>query len=124
MERQHTTNLWKPLKMLPSHITEVTIRSTLYHCLRQLDPPLMPQRLLSEQANEYSNFAACFIRTYLASVVISTLLHHCWPLASFYNWLPSYKCISCLSYSKGCKTHHILSCTHRLLRDEVSVRHT
>ena len=57
MERQHTTNLWKPLKTLPSRITEVTIKSCthyMYRHLRQLDPLLILQWILS--ANEYLKF--------------------------------------------------------------------
>ena len=66
MEKQYTTNLhWKPLEMLPLHITKLTIRScTLYHRLQQLDVP-------------FKNITMDSKHTYLASVFISTWLHHC-----------------------------------------------
>ena len=55
--------------------TKVTIRSsTLYRRLRQLNMPYI-QWVLSAQANEYLKLAA-HTYMYLASVVISTWLHH------------------------------------------------
>ena len=74
-------------KTYPSHnYYRGTIKSYTHYCrLQQLNPPSILQWLLSAQANEYSNFAAGFARTYLALLFISTWL--C-------QWLPFHSPIS------------------------------